>query len=228
MKTIAQNLLELRQSIFHAARGCGRDPKTIKLLAASKSQTLESIQEAYNAGQRVFGENYAQELREKASQLPRDIEWHMIGNVQRKNFKHLLGHCQWLDTLDSLELAETIERRSLEPINTLVQINIADETSKSGIAPEQLLPFLQSIRDFNKIKVLGMMCLPPFFEDPEQSRPYFQQMRTLLQSANAAKNFPHQLTELSMGMSHDFHVAIQEGATIIRVGSALFPPRSPL
>lgn len=217
MHNIAEKISAVRERIAQAAKQSGRKVEQIKLVAVSKRQSVAAIQTAYDAGQRVFGENYAQELRDKAAQLPSDIEWHMIGNVQRRNFKHLLPHCHCLQTLDSLELAAEIEKRCSTPLKCLIQINIGKEPSKSGISPENALSFLAALQTYSKVQVSGLMCIPPFHENPEASRPYFQQMRALLSSAK--------LSELSMGMSHDFDIAIEEGATIVRVGSAIFPAR---
>lgn len=226
MHPISKKLSELRKQIAHSAQKAGREPSSIKLVAASKFQSIENIKAAYEAGQRIFGENYAQELREKAEQLPKDIEWHMIGNVQRRNFKHLLPHCACLESLDSLELAETIEKRSPQPFTAFLQINIGDESSKSGLSHADTLSFVTQLKAFPKIKVLGLMCIPPFSEDPEDSRPYFAQLRELRDEINVTALLPQPMTELSMGMSHDFAVAIEEGATVVRIGSAIFPPRA--
>lgn len=217
MGIIARNLDQVRTRIAAAARQSGRDPSSIKLVAVSKMKSIEDIREACEAGQYAFGENYAQELRQKADilvDLP--LEWHFIGHLQRNKAKLLAHGVPWV-TVDSFAAAEALDRRATQNINLLIEVNVAGELTKAGIEPKEAPELISTLQKLNHVKVRGLMCLPPYDDDPEKSRPYFRKLRELLVSTN--------LTELSMGMSHDFEVAIAEGATIIRVGEAIFGKR---
>ncbi|MBI4126348.1 MAG: YggS family pyridoxal phosphate-dependent enzyme [Deltaproteobacteria bacterium] len=218
MGSIADNLTSVRARIATAAKDCGRDPLSIKLVAVSKTKAIEGIREAFAAGQRVFGENYAQELRRKADALADlPIEWHCIGHLQKNKAKLVASGIAWIETIDSLDIAQALEQRVTETINTLIEVNVGGEITKSGVLPEKVPHLLSQLQSLKKVTVRGLMCIPPYDPNPEKSRPFYQKMRKLLLSTN--------LNELSMGMSHDFEVAISEGATIIRVGEALFGPR---
>ena len=225
MSEIGQNLAKVRLRINDAAHHVKRSPESIKLVAVSKKQPITAISQAYAAGQRSFGENYAQELGSKAKELSAlNIEWHMIGNLQRNKAKLVTPAASWIETVDSIQLAKTLNSRSLIPLNILLQINIANEQSKSGINENQALEMAQAISQFPHLKLQGLMCIPPYNSDPEKSRPYFRKLKTLQTELNNKLSNP--ITELSMGMSHDFEIAIEEGATIVRVGSAIFGQRS--
>lgn len=218
MESISHNLESVCARIVTAANHSGRDPDSIKLVAVSKTKSVEDIREAYQAGQRVFGENYAQELRQKADALADlSIEWHFIGHLQRNKAKFLAEGVQWV-AVDSFAAAETLDWRATQDINLLIEVNVAGESTKAGVEPKEIPELVSSLQKLNHMNVRGLMCLPPYNDDPEKSRPSFRKLRELLVSTN--------LTELSMGMSHDFEVAIAEGATIIRVGEAIFGQRT--
>ena len=217
------------ERIHQACRRSGRDPKSVSLIAVSKLQPVSAIQSLVVEGQCVFGENYVQELLSKTPQIPAEVQWHMIGPVQKNKVKYLPGQVQCIHTLDSLALAQEIDRRwsgrDLPPCTVLVQINISGEKSKSGIAPEELIGLLVQASQLPHLNICGLMTIPPFGDSPEESRPYFRALRELRDVINRAAIPGVRLHELSMGMSDDFEVAIEEGATMIRVGSALFGAR---
>ena len=220
---IKENLETIRKKIRISAEKSNRNPEEIKLVAVSKTRPIEDILSAYNASQKAFGENYAQDFKAKAEELNNcDIEWHFIGHLQRNKVKYVLPYVHMIHTLDSIKLAEEISKRTEKPIKCLIEINIGNENSKYGIKQENIFDFLRKISIFRKVKITGLMTIPPYSENPELSRPYFKQLRLILDKINAENIYKNQLTELSMGMSSDFEIAIEEGATIVRVGSAIF------
>lgn len=229
MSSIVENLASVRGRIEAACRGAGRDPATVRLVAVCKKKPAAMVREAYDAGQRRFGENYAQELRDKAGELADlDISWHYIGNLQRNKAKYVAPVARMVETLDSVEIAYALADKLPEgapPLACLIEVNIGDETSKSGISMNGIVPFIKDLLGIERIAVRGLMIIPPYDDDPEKSRPYFRGLRELLALVNRELNLPSPLTELSMGMSHDFEVAIEEGATIVRVGTAIFGER---
>lgn len=227
---IVENLKGVKERIERAALRAGRDAREIRLVAVTKGVAPERIVEAARSGIDTFGENYAQELREKSDivekVLGRRIKWHFIGRLQRNKVKYILDRVDLIHSLDRLPVAEEIEKRA-ERLGTivpvLIEVNIAGEEAKGGIMPEHLEGFLVEMERFPRIKVEGLMTMPPFFDDPEMTRPYFRQLRDLRDRLR--ERFPG-LRELSMGMSGDFEAAIEEGATIVRIGTAIFGPRS--
>lgn len=228
MGNISENLKAVRERIERAAKRCGRDPASIKLVAVSKTRTAEEIAEAVAAGQYIFGENYAQELKEKSEQLAtsHDIEWHFIGHLQKNKAKIVAPIASWIETIDSLELAEAIDKRATSNINCLIEVNIGSEDTKSGAEAGEVETIIKGFGRFTNLKLKGLMIIPPYSPDPGFGRPYFKKLKTLFDELNSKKTAAEPLTELSMGMSHDFEVAIEEGATIIRVGTAIFGERS--
>ena len=227
--SIQDALASVTSRIRAAETAAARPSGSVRLLAVSKTFPAEAVREAYACGQRAFGENYVQELLSKTPQLPAEVQWHMIGPVQKNKVKYLPGQVQCIHTLDSLALAQEIDRRwsgrDLPPCTVLVQINISGEKSKSGIAPEELMALLVQASQLPHLNICGLMTIPPFGDSPEESRPYFRALRELRDVINRAAIPGVRLHELSMGMSDDFEVAIEEGATMIRVGSALFGAR---
>lgn len=226
---IAENLARIQQRIIAAARHAGRDPGEIKLVAVSKHFSADLIREAFAAGQTIFGENYIQEVAEKRKLLPKEISLHFIGHLQRNKAKLAAENCTVIETIDSFNLARTLNNHLLlaqRAMEVLIQVNIANEVGKSGIAAEETLQLLTQMQDLSQLKVSGLMTIPPFSKDPEDSRPYFRNLRLLADSLAARGFFAEtQPPHISMGMSDDFHVAIEEGATIIRVGTAIFGKR---
>jgi PLP dependent protein len=228
MGTVAENLDALRERIAKAAARAGRDPQGITLVAVTKTMPVERIHEAIDAGQRVFGENRVQEAQPKVEALGRDVQWHLIGHLQRNKAKFVCGLFDMIHSVDNLPLAQDISGRAARhgmvmPI--LIQVNIGDETTKSGVDPSETLALVRQVAALPHVAVKGLMCVPPAVEIAEHARPYFVQLRTLAAQIEREEIPNVAMAELSMGMSHDFEVAIEEGATMVRVGSAIFGPR---
>ena len=222
---LAQRLAEIQARLDAAARAAGRDPASVTLLAVSKTFPPEAIAEALAAGQTLFGESRAQELRDKAPLLPQ-ARWHYIGPLQRNKVKYVVGRVEMVQSVDSLDLALALHERVLAtgaaPLPVLVEVHLGDEETKHGLAPEAVLPLCRQLQGLSGLRLSGLMAIPPWCEDPQDAAPYFQQLAALA-AQGRAEGLP--LTELSMGMSHDFEVAIACGATIVRVGTALFGAR---
>lgn len=212
MGVIAENLAAVRAHL----------PPHVTLVAMSKMHPAEQIREAYDAGQRDFGENYAQELRDKAAVLPPDVRWHFTGSLQRNKVKYVVGRAVLIHDVDHVELAEEIGKRSVSPTAVLVGVNFG-EAQKSGVAAAEALALCERIVGVPGVALRGLMCLPPWQEEPEASAPYFAELAGLAERGRA-RGLP--LTELSMGMSHDHLVAIRHGATIVRVGTSIFGERA--
>jgi PLP dependent protein len=221
MSTVAERLAEIRARVAAACARAGRPPESVTLVAVSKLKPAALIREAYAAGQRDFGENYAQELRDKAAELA-DLEglrWHAIGPLQTNKVKYVAKAARSFHALDRLEVAQELSRRRQDaPIPCYVEVNVGGEASKSGLAPEALGSFLASVRALPGLRVEGLMSLPPPTEDEQVARGSFRTLRELARQ--------HGLTGLSMGTTHDFELAIEEGATLVRVGTAIFGERS--
>jgi len=194
-------------------------PANVRLIAISKGQPIEKIREAVAAGQKDFGENYLQELVEKAALLSGEkIEWHFVGHLQKNKVGKVLEIISWLHSLDSLELAQAIQKRAVAPLKCLLEINLADEKSKSGLSKTQALELIPQLKSLDKIDLKGLMTISP--------ASHFKELFSLLKTINARYLYPRPLTELSMGMSGDFEIAIKEGSTMVRIGSAIFGPRT--
>jgi hypothetical protein len=231
--SIAENVAEVRQRITAAAHRAGRDPAGITLMAVSKTFPAESIREAYAAGIRVFGENRVQEFSGKSIQLAdlKDAEWHMIGHLQSNKAAAAAELFIAVDSVDSLKLAEKLDaaaEKLTKKLRVLIEINVGGESAKSGLAPDsaQLEELLVAAPGLKHIEFRGLMTIPPFAEDVDEARPYFRKLRELRDQI-AARNLPAiHVDTLSMGMSHDFEVAIEEGSTYVRVGTAIFGERT--
>jgi PLP dependent protein len=223
---IPERLAAVRASIEEASRRSGRAPSSVRLVAVSKTKPLEAIRKAYETGQRDFGENYVQEMVEKASALV-DLEglrFHFIGALQRNKAKACASVGKLVHTVDREEIAAELDRRTGalgRVLDVLVEVNVGDEASKAGCRPDRLTSLLDAARRRANLRVVGLMAIPPYLDDPEAVRPYFARLRELRDAHGGASALP----ELSMGMSHDFHVAIEEGATLVRVGTAIFGAR---
>ena len=218
---------EVRENISRAADRADRDPEDIKLVAVGKNQPLEKIQLIRELGVHACGESRVQELTDKEEEAPGEIDWHFVGHLQRNKVKYLarMDNCRLIHSLDSHRLAGEIDKRAgkndrVMPV--LIQVNVARDENKFGFMPEELLPFLQESDKFENLEFAGLMTLVPYYEDSEKARPHFKKLVELQKEAGA-KGFD--LPELSMGMTNDYEVAIEEGATIIRLGRALFGPR---
>ncbi len=221
---IAGRLGAVRERIASAARRSGRDARSVRLVAAGKTQPALAIRAAYGAGVRDFGENYVQEALAKQAELSdlKDINWHLIGHLQTNKAKLAAGAFHLIHSLDSVRLANALAKvRHDPPIPVLVEVNLGGEASKTGVMPDGVEALLDAIR--SQVEVRGLMAIPPPGPDAEHSRSYFVQLRRLRERMAAATGLA--LSELSMGMSDDFEVAIEEGATIVRVGRAIFGER---
>ncbi|MGH7774421.1 MAG: YggS family pyridoxal phosphate-dependent enzyme [Candidatus Binatia bacterium] len=228
MVDVAANYRKVLERIKEAAVRCGRDPSGIKLLAASKSQSISQIKAAIGAGVRLFGENYVQEARDKRNAIEESVEWHMIGHLQRNKVKAALETFSLIQSLDSLELAGELDRQGKkreEMVRTFVEVNLGEEESKSGIAKDKVVSLLREVGMLSYLCVEGLMVVPPFKENPEEVRPYFRALRKLQMEIQGLGIPNVDLKELSMGMTHDYPVAIEEGATLVRIGTAIFGPR---
>jgi pyridoxal phosphate enzyme (YggS family) len=219
---VAANLAAVRARIAAACERAGRDPGSVRLVAVSKTQPVEAVLEAFVAGQRDFGENYAQELRDKAEALP-EADWHFIGALQSNKAKIVVGRAALVHTCDRASLAEELHKRAfakslIQPV--LVEVNLGREPQKGGALPEDVEPLLRRIRELPSLLCQGLMCIPPASDD---SRRYFRDLRALRDRLGDSGLGP--LTDLSMGMSADYEAAIEEGATIVRVGTAIFGER---
>jgi hypothetical protein len=231
--SILENIAGLREQIASAAKRAGRNPDEVVLMAVTKTHPPEKIREAYNAGLRMFGENRVQEFAGKAATLANlaGAEWHMIGHLQTNKAGRAVGVFSAVDSVDSVKLAEKLNAaaQSLgKNLAVLIEVNIGGEEAKSGVAPEspELEALLQAAPRLESLSFRGVMAVPPFTEDPEGSRPYFCKLRELRDTI-AARKLPAITTNiLSMGMSHDFEIAIEEGSTCVRVGTAIFGERT--
>lgn len=230
--SISENIAAVREHIAAAARRAGRSPAEIVLMAVSKTQPPERIREAYSAGQRLFGENRVQEFASKAGSLRdlKDAEWHMIGHLQTNKAAKTVELFHAVDSVDSLKLAEKLDAaaRGLgKKLDVLVEINVGGEAAKSGVAPDSpaLNELLSAAPRLEALLFRGLMTVPPFTDDPQNARPYFRRLRELRDRIAARKLPAIGMDQLSMGMSHDFEVAIDEGSTCVRVGTAIFGER---
>jgi pyridoxal phosphate enzyme (YggS family) len=229
MADVGGNYRKLVERIDEAAAKSGREASAIKLLAAAKSQRIEAIRAALAAGVTLIGENYAQEADEKKKEISTLVEWHMIGHLQRNKVRLAVELFDVIESLDNLALARELDkegRRRGQIIRAFVEINLGGEESKSGIAKNHVASLLESVAKLANLRVEGLMTVPPFRQDPEQVRPFFRELRDLKEELSNS-GFPNvDLKELSMGMTHDYPVAVEEGATIVRIGTALFGPRT--
>ena len=225
-ETIRDRLLQVQDRIRAAASRVGRHASSVTLVAVSKAMPLDVIREGVEAGVTVLGENRVQEARDKIAVLPGIATWHLVGHLQTNKAKLAIQLFELIHSLDSLKLAQVLERHGQQlakPVRCLIEVNLGGEESKSGMTEDGLRPLLEAAAGFRHLRIEGLMALPPFLPDPEQSRPYFRRLRTLRDKLRD-EGFP--LAELSMGMTHDFEVAIEEGATLVRIGTAIFGPRS--
>ncbi len=226
MTQIAHNLEEVRRRIAAAARKVGRDPAAVKLVAVSKTVDVTRIKEALAAGQKIFGENYLQEARGKIEALGPGAQWHFIGHLQSNKAKAAVALFHLIHSVDRSNLAQALERAAAQAgkiQEILLQVNLAGEETKSGAPPAAMPDLLRETARLPHLRVAGLMTLPPWLDDPEAVRPYFRGLRELRERLLQLNICP--LPELSMGMSGDFETAIEEGATLVRVGTAIFGRR---
>ncbi len=228
MKSMEQNIAQVRQNIAQAAKKAGRNPEDILLLAVSKTKPVEQIKEAVSCGLTSLGENKVQEIMDKYEPMGEGIHWHLIGHLQTNKVKYIIDKVDMIHSVESIRLAEEIEKRAAaknKVMDILVEINIAQEESKFGIPVNEVESFLQELSKFSHICIRGLMTVAPFVENPEENRLYFRKMRELLVDINAKKIDNINMDVLSMGMTGDYMVAIEEGATIVRVGTGIFGER---
>jgi PLP dependent protein len=228
---VAENLARIQERVCRACARVGRDPAQVRLVGVTKTVPLDRIREGVRAGLEILGENYIQEARGKIEALADlRVSWHFIGHLQSNKAKVAVECCDWIHTLDRESLARELDRQALKHgkrIPALIQVNIGDESTKSGVSAQGLLEFFHSVSVLEGLSVRGLMVLPPYLEDPEEVRPYFKRAGELLRRLKDVARMPEEFKELSMGMSHDFEVAVEEGATFIRVGTSLFGQRPP-
>lgn len=226
MSDIRANLESIQEQIVQATEKSGRAPDSVQLLAVSKTYPPEIIRQAFDAGQVHFGENRVQEALDKIPQLPAEIEWHLIGHLQKNKVRKVLPVCAWIHSVDSLKLAEGINRIAGElnlEAKVYLQVNISHDEAKFGFSPSEIRQSLDQLVAMEHLHIEGLMTIPEFSDDVEKTRPHFAALRELRDELKTNSELP--LPGLSMGMSHDFTVAIEEGATIVRVGSAIFGKR---
>ncbi len=224
-ETIRDRVLRVQERIRAAAVRAGREPCLITLVAVSKTMPVEVIGEAVAAGVAVLGENRVQEAQDKIVALPGLASWHLVGHLQTNKAKLAVQLFEMIHSLDSLKLAQVLDRYGQQAgkvVRCLIEVNLGAEEAKSGTSEDSVRPLLEAAGQLPHLRIQGLMAIPPLLPDPEQSRPFFRRLRTLRDKLEG-EGFP--LAELSMGMTHDFEVAIEEGATLVRIGTAIFGPR---
>jgi PLP dependent protein len=229
-EALQNRLDEVRRKIAAAAQKSGRDPETITLVAVSKTHTAAVVRDAIKLGLTDFGENRVQEAEDKIVAIGRSAaRWHLIGHLQANKARRAVRLFDVIHSLDSISLAQRLERACIESgreeLQVLIQVDLAGETTKSGVAATELPGLAKLVNDCSRLKLTGLMVLPPYFDDPEDVRPFFYRLRDLRDELQAAGLFAGNSGELSMGMTHDFEVAIEAGATMLRVGTAIFGER---
>ena len=225
MPGIRENLLRVTERIEKAAQNAGRNLKDIRLVAVSKTVETDRIKEAIEAGVSILGENYVQEAQKKIEEIGKSVSWHFIGHLQSNKTKVAVRLFDAIHSVDSVALAEELNRRAQQvnrKIPVMIEVNLSGETTKFGTEEEKVTTLAQGVLKLDHLSLEGLMTMPPYFDDPEMSRPYFVQLRELKERL-VKGGIP--LKELSMGMSNDFEIAIQEGATYVRVGTAIFGAR---
>ena len=226
---VAENLAQVQKNINESYNKINRDPNEVTLIAVSKTKPVEMLKEAYDAGARVFGENKVQDIVDKYDQMPSDVKWHMIGHLQRNKVKYIVDKVAMIHSVDSLRLAETIEKEAAKKaviVPILIEVNVAQEESKFGLKPEEVLPLIEQIADFSHIRIKGLMTIAPYVDNAEENREIFRELKKLSVDI-AAKNINNvTMSVLSMGMTGDYMVAVQEGATMVRVGTGIFGARN--
>jgi pyridoxal phosphate enzyme (YggS family) len=225
---ISDNLDRIRENIEKACARSRRDARRVRLLAVCKEQGPEKIRQVLDLGVRLLGENKSQEAEAHMRHFPeKSIEWHFIGNLQKNKINRILNTFRLIESVDGVKALEHIHKRVDKPVEVFIEINIGEEKSKSGFTIEGLKKAIPYIANLNKVVVSGLMTVPPYFEDTEKSRPYFARLRELGDEINRAGAANIRVAHLSMGMSHDYEVAVEEGSTLLRIGTALFGRRKP-
>ena len=225
---VAENYRHVLKKVEEACVRSGRDPKDVTLIAVSKTKPVEMIEEAMEAGARVFGENKVQELCDKYEQLPKDLHWHLIGHLQRNKVKYIVDKAELIHSVDSLKLAEEISKEALKKnvkVNILIEVNVAEEESKFGVSVEETPGLMEYVAKLPGIHIQGLMTIAPYTTDPEENRPVFRTLKKLAVDIKKKNIDNVNMGVLSMGMTGDYQVAVEEGSTMIRVGTGIFGAR---
>ena len=225
---LSDNLHEVQENIRKACERSGRNPEDVTLIAVSKTKPVSDIEQIYAAGIREFGENKVQEMNDKQKVLPGDINWHMIGHLQRNKVKYIVDNVAMIHSVDSVRLAEEISKEAVKKnvaVDMLVEVNVAKEESKFGLYTEDVSQFVEQISKLPGINIKGLMTSAPFVDNPEDNRQYFKKLKDLSVDINAKNIDNVHMDFLSMGMTNDYVVAVEEGATHVRVGTAIFGHR---
>jgi pyridoxal phosphate enzyme (YggS family) len=225
-----ERLESVRDRVGSACDRAGRDPDDVSVIAVSKTHPPRAIEALWEAGVEDFGASYVQEWEDKVADVPDAIRWHFIGHLQSNKAKRVADRVATVQSVDRRSVTKQLHRRSEAPVDVLIQVNVAGDDSKSGVSPDQLTDLLETTAEFERIRVRGLMTLPPYADDPEQNRQHFRALRDLLPEARQwlEEHVDYDASacrHLSMGMTNDFEVAIEEGATMVRLGTALFGPR---
>ena len=225
---LAENYRQVLNNIQDACQAVGRDPKEVTLVAVGKTKPVEMLQQVYDAGARVFGENKVQEIMDKYDHLPGDIRWQMIGHLQRNKVQYIVDKVDMIHSVDSYRLAQTIETEAAKKnvtVSVLLEVNVAEEESKFGLKMDEVLPLVQQISELPHVQVKGLMTIAPFVSNPEDNREIFRKLKKLSVDIEAKNINNTTMSVLSMGMTGDYMVAVQEGATMVRVGTGIFGER---
>jgi len=228
MNRIQERLTEVKRRMAEAAIRVGRDPERVDLVAVSKTVGIPLIRQGIEAGIEILGENRVQEAEGKISELGRPVKWHLVGHLQSNKAKLAVSLFDLIHSLDSFHLAEALQRHAMDQgkmVPVLVEVNLAREESKAGVNIEEVPLLLRSVSPMSHLRVLGLMAVPPFLAEAHQLQPYFRRLRQLAEEISAMRISNIEMIHLSMGMSHDFEAAIEEGATLVRIGTAIFGPR---
>ncbi len=228
IRSVSENVAFVREEIARAARKAGRSPAEVRLLAVTKTVDDDRIREAIAAGVDLIGENYVQEARRKIELLGRPLPWHFIGHLQTNKAKYAVRLFDLIHSVDRVDLARELDRRAAAQgtiLKILVEVSVSGEASKSGVPARDALALVRSIAELPGLSIRGLMTMPPWFDDPEEARPYFATLRNLADSIRRERIGNVHMEELSMGMTNDYRIAVEEGATIVRVGRAIFGDR---
>lgn len=226
---ITQNYDKVLENIKAACQSAGRNESEVTLIAVSKTKPISDIEELYNHGVRIFGENKVQELCDKYEALPKDIKWHMIGHLQRNKVKYIVDKVELIHSVDSVRLARQIEEEAAKKnvrVHILIEVNVAEEESKFGLKTEEVLDMVTQIAEFPHVSIKGLMTIAPFVENPEDNRKYFNKLKQLAVDIKAKNIDNVTMDKLSMGMTGDYMVAVMEGASYVRVGTGIFGERN--
>ncbi|MDI3540951.1 Pyridoxal phosphate homeostasis protein [Koleobacter methoxysyntrophicus] len=229
MVDVIKNLQVIKKRVAESAMKTNRKLDDIKIIAVTKNVEVERILEAIQGGIDAIGENRVQEALIKYPLIEKEIEWHMIGYLQRNKAKKAVEHFDLIQSLDRISLAQELDKRGKQQnkiVNVLVQVNVSGEESKSGISPEETVEFIKSLSDYENILIKGLMTIAPYTDDPEETRPYFARMKGLFDEVHKLKGRNIDIEYLSMGMTNDFEVAIEEGSNMIRIGTGIFGERN--